>query len=404
MATSTEEAMEILAISDLHMDITPDQDTGVLHLSDEEVVAYLTWASQRYAAVVLVGDVFECWRADHSRWKEELASLARSGADGKAFSEWHESMGKPRFEAIEKTYPKTVALIKAGGKLVYVNGNHDACCRINNLIPGAKEYFTLKQGAYSLYFAHGHQADPWCSGRDKAKISISRFLTCCCSVEQELIKVDLDTTALALANTIGLLHDDGSTYRDHATLLAAQNGYDAVVYGHTHKIDLAGLRKKSGANLIYANTGRVCGDAVAHDRIDEVVLKVGASLDVTIQQRYLRSDYLNVLKHITMVDPKKACVAEVINTRTDGIRAQMGLPAVESGDKMAATVIEITSAGRTAPLVPAFNAGVSLPVVEKEKPRVVEPVVVQLSGSVSTVSDEAHSRIVSALGGRKSTL
>ena len=51
---------------------------------------------------------------------------------------------KERFDVIERLlYPQTVRLIKdggvnsLGGKIIYINGNHDSVCRVFGLIPNA---------------------------------------------------------------------------------------------------------------------------------------------------------------------------------------------------------------------------------------------------------------------------
>lgn len=250
--------LKILAISDLHMSITPSASNSMFNFSDAEIVAYLTWALRNYDQIILNGDVFDCWAVDRSQWGKEIKSLAGSG-NLQEFVDWTIGAGgAERFTVIEHTYPLTTALIKTGGKdvvarrgeIIYVNGNHDFCCRTQSLIPNAKESHTIKpEGSpYSIYFAHGHQADVWCNGKSKAKLCFSMFGYCMGNVAEEILEYpDLDTNALKLAETLGISHDGPNCkiYKNHAHLMAKRNKSDCVIYGHTHVMDLA---KKSVQN------------------------------------------------------------------------------------------------------------------------------------------------------------
>ena len=328
MATSSEDLLielqekqpkKFIAISDLHIGIGSGPDgsrSSDYYLSDQQTYTYLMSLIQQGYTVVLNGDIFECWETDISRWKKEFESLVNSGLKGVSFNDWHEMMGKPRFEAIEKAFPLTVGLIKNHDNIIYVNGNHDACCTTaksangNSLIPRARQTFEVRDpsSGCSVYFAHGHQADHYCSGK---KQGIGRLITCCVSVAEELIDPDIDIKASKLADTIGLTDDsNGVKYKEYAGKVAGKYHYDCVVYGHTHVQDLAILQN----NILYANTGKTC-HSKAHDRIDEVEIHITeAGLEVIQQQRYLDAGFLNVERSI-IKGKNGVCVAKPIGAK-----------------------------------------------------------------------------------------
>lgn len=308
MATTAEELKRYLVISDLHIGIgsgdpskSDTSRSSDYYFDDDQTYAYLLQRIQEGNTVILNGDIFELWETDISVWKKEVGDLAKGTLDGKSFLEWHKGRAKDRFDAIRKKYPKTIDLILTNPNIIYINGNHDEACRTQGLIPNAKESFIITQGGFSIFVAHGHQADQFCSG---AREGCGRFLTCCTSIGEQVIDPDLDVNLSKLADTFKITHDSDGAYGIHAlkTAEAAPYGYDAAIYGHTHVQQLTTIPTKSrlisGSEMIYANIGKCC-HSDAHDRCDEIAITIGKNLVITMQQRSLLSGQVQLKYRIS---------------------------------------------------------------------------------------------------------
>jgi predicted phosphodiesterase len=304
IAGTKEYIAKYIVISDLHIGMESGDSimesiskSSSYFYSDAETCDYLLGLIAVGNKIVLNGDVFELWETDKEVWLKEFKSLAEGIKDGLSFSQWHDKQAKSRLELIIAKYPMTMKLITENPSIIYVNGNHDEATRTQGLIPKVQESYVIKQGGFSIYVAHGHQADIYCSGPYQG---VGRFAACFCSVAEQLTDPELDIEATKLGDTIGILHDNDNTYTNHARLIAEEGNYDGVDYGHTHiqklySLDCQSNKKIPGHKIIYANSGKASHVADPdhdplhdHERIDEIAhyFTADGKLETVMQQRY----------------------------------------------------------------------------------------------------------------------
>ena len=140
-------------------------------------------------------------------------------------------------------------------------------------------------------------------------------------ITEELLEDPLlDQDAFKLLQTM-LGNGGRDNYRKHAKLEALENGYDCVVYGHTHVMDLAILNRK----VIYVNDGRVADDENYNDCIDEVeIIMDSKMLSITQQKRHMKTDQLEMLTNVKKTS--QGCHQINIDILLDNVRETMHLP------------------------------------------------------------------------------
>jgi UDP-2,3-diacylglucosamine pyrophosphatase LpxH len=235
----------ILVISDLHVGL-PGDAANDWRASDASLLRFIGAHNALGRLVVLAGDVFECWEAapdPRSRLQEICAA-------------------RPALAS---------ALSNPTPGLVLLSGNHDAVLLDpGSGFPGAMPDWTGSlPGAPSLriHIAHGHQADAWNAGlRGAPDASLGRCIACCLGHGERLLYPTLDDDLSAL-DAICRGEKDSLVLAAHAEALGAANGYDVVVYGHTHDQRLSPFSPPGKG--VYANSG-----AARHSsrQIDAVLL------------------------------------------------------------------------------------------------------------------------------------
>lgn len=225
----------IKVISDLHIGIKGKKDDD-FEFDETLFIRYLKNSLEEFDLLILNGDIFECWESGISA-NSILEQIRESRLD--------------LFEFIIGT-----------DRLILINGNHDAIIRTGKIETGAVSHYTEQFNDMVVYFAHGHQADFFNNGPGK---NIGRCITCCVGRGERLIYKDLDLD-LGRLDEICRANRDSTTTENHAFKIAAENGYDVVVYGHTHHPLVA-----TKDSIIYANSGK--GKNCRHS-MDEVIVEI----------------------------------------------------------------------------------------------------------------------------------
>jgi metallophosphoesterase superfamily enzyme len=312
----------VLAISDLHLGSLINSPESLCNFTDNEICNYLFWALKKYDIVILNGDVFDNWEEHKNEWKQDLNNLESATKNGVSFAQWEERKEIEKFLKIEQAYPQTVNLIRSGGtgflkgRLVYINGNHDAICRSHGLIPIAVQNFTINSN-YPIHFAHGHMCDVWNNGKNSCLECCSISCYCCYNVAEDILSPNLDQDLIKLADTISNPKDQ-KIYIEHSHKLAEIKKYSCVVYGHTHVPDIQLLDD----GFIYANTGKVGNDKDHNDVIDEIEIGIYADkLVVTQQERHMKGNYLNIIKKVNKHNLRTSVIP--INVQIKDIKRDM---------------------------------------------------------------------------------
>lgn len=257
-------------ISDLHISL-PDVKNNDFELDEDVFIAYLQNSVAEVDLLVLNGDIFECW---------ETGLESQSG----------------RFQSIARARPRLVRCIMDGmraGRIIYNNGNHDAICRTNRELWNGlvRENTTILVHGRRIHVAHGHQADIYnveelaaeagcCQACFGTCCTLGRCITWCVGTGEVLIDKDLDIHLEKLKLIVETPSTD-TIFTSHARRLAAQNRFDVVVYGHTHKAKIVPLVEgKPGP--VYANDG--CGQQ-SSDVIDEAFISVQPTGECVVQVR-----------------------------------------------------------------------------------------------------------------------
>jgi predicted phosphodiesterase len=237
----------ITILSDLHIGVAGSGTCTFCQDDDERFASYVRWLTDEVEAidgggsksdlVVVNGDCFELWAPGPSG----------SGKPGT----------KELFQSIRETWPLTcdALLDERGDRVVMLNGNHDATLRTKNMFDRC--YADLIVDDFSLYAAHGHQSDVWCSD-GSVLLGISKLATRVYG-RAELIQHDADESSEALQKTIA--PKDAVRRCDyramaHAEAVAKTLGCRVVAYGHTHVPLLLGTK-----DVLYCNSGCCCHSA-----------------------------------------------------------------------------------------------------------------------------------------------
>lgn len=235
---------KVAVLSDLHMGVNFSGTNGLKH-SDEAFSVYLTRLVEElsYDLIVINGDCFELWEP---------------GPEKKNFGK---PMTKELFGRIVSSWPLTSEILLHSKNVVLLNGNHDACVRTKKMVENC--YADLLLPDFSLYAAHGHQSDIWCSD-DSLLLGVAKLATRVYG-KMELIKHSMDEDVCVLENTIRSVGtgkcDVGAM--SHASAVSSAVGCKIVVYGHTHNPMVL-----CRSDMVYCNSGNCCTNRDMLDQID----------------------------------------------------------------------------------------------------------------------------------------
>jgi predicted phosphodiesterase len=230
--------VRIVAISDLHIGVTLARD-GFRHvLADFE--RWLDVLEDEFDTIVLLGDVLQ---TDHGAWPGPRAQAAELRAVRRRMGSLARRLDRAPF--------------------VWVHGNHDAIAAEEL---GAPASLRLAVDDVSVWLEHGHRFDPiarraqWLA--DVGTYSTGRLRACGLRPMAEWLE----------GRDIAIKHDkfggaDGH-YVAGARAIAAREGVDVVVMGHTHVAEILRLGGPDALDgQAYANTG-TCSRA----RLEAVVV------------------------------------------------------------------------------------------------------------------------------------
>lgn len=226
-------------ISDLHINTKTDDND--FYLNETKFIKYINKVCIECDFLIVLGDMFEAWETlefDAHVEKMKLIIEDRIGLIA-IINKWINE-----------------------GKLIYVNGNHDAVCRTHNVFPYVKREFFYEAENTKIYAEHGHRADIFCSG----KLSIiGQFLTWIRGWLERLGFTDIDNDISILKNAVAKPFED-SIYLNWAKKLYKRYKADVILFGHTHDV-----RYTSGNNFTYVNTGKCCSRV---NQFDEVTIEL----------------------------------------------------------------------------------------------------------------------------------
>lgn len=224
--------VRIVAISDLHIGVTLARD-GFRHaLADFE--RWLDRLEDEFDAIVLLGDVLQ---TDHAAWPSARGCAAELRAVRRRIGSLAARIDRPPY--------------------AYVHGNHDEIAAVEL---GAPASVCLDVDGISVWLEHGHRFDPvarrapWLA--DVGTYSTGRLRACGLRPIAEWLE----------GRDIAIKHERfggaGGHYAAGARAIAAREGVDVVIMGHTHVAELHAIDRG-----VYANTG-TCSRA----RLEAVVV------------------------------------------------------------------------------------------------------------------------------------
>ena len=246
-------------ISDLHAGDKTEADEFTL--DDKQMIGFLSQCIEQYDTVILNGDVFECWHP--KSWNEQVQQFNRIA---RARPELHEF----------------IVTNVTSGKLIYINGNHDAVVRVKKLIPNVvKEYVvelpTQTAGVTSrILIQHGHQGDMMNHG----PISIiGMTIAWCVGWLERWGWKDADSDLSKLEKTIIPGGGSDNSLDDYAKF-KINEGFDLVILGHTHEATSASYTRSDNNSVgHYWNTGKAM---TAPFTFTEVI--VDKNLNISVKQ------------------------------------------------------------------------------------------------------------------------
>lgn len=234
----------IKVISDLHINVKNSKEEDFC-LNDEKFIKYINATLEQCSYILIVGDLFETWES--LKWQDHVTKFRK-------------------IVASRPTLIDILTIYMEKEEIIYINGNHDAIVRLEELMPDVSFTFIDKIENITIVAEHGHKADIF-----SRKINtIGKFLTWVAGWLERLGWIDLDRNFRRMGYYLAGRNTSKETYHKYAKKLKRKYDADIVIFGHTHRPEITKIKDKD-TSFSYINTGKCCDK---RDEFDETTITI----------------------------------------------------------------------------------------------------------------------------------